>query len=511
MKASLTALTSLALLLVTGAAGCGMFSSSDEGAADSTPPLDTDTPAPTRPSAPPPLEGTPATSELDEVYGVFVVANAAAGGDGTRARPFATIGAGIESATTTGKRVYVCEGTYRESLAIVDGVSMVGGFDCSVATWKIGNARTRIDGTASPAITATAIAKPTRFDRFEVFAPDGASSVGIVAIESPALTIAKSRIVAGNAGNGADGVEAAPLVATGDLDGQPGMTSRDYCWRRQTIGCASNPQPVAGGAGGTGTCGTVPVGSGVGGGSGGVWQSTIAPGALSPMWVVYAKDDATFGAKPGGIALAGGFHGQDGASATTFGVLSRAGFFAADGTRGTDGSVGDGGNGGAGFTPVVSADNKGVWFGVQGSGGGAGGCGGVAGSEGKGGGASIAAFVVDGAVTFESVELVSKKGGDGGKGTFGSRPTPGGKGGPVIDGVASTKGQDGSPGGFAGVSGSGAGGPSIALVHFGARPSLDERTSFTVGEPGRGVPEMTDGTKTIAASPSGEASAIVSR
>jgi hypothetical protein len=51
----------------------------------------------------------------------------------------------------------------------------------------------------------------------------------------------------------------------------------------------------------------------------------------------------------------------------------------------------------------------------------------------------------------------------------------------------------GGKGGEAGVSGSGAGGPSIALAYHGALPSVDAASTLTPGAAGSGVPEQSDG------------------
>lgn len=501
MKTSSVPFTALSLLLVSA---CGMFSEPD-----SVLPVDSDVPAPTRPDsepAPAPLEGTPVVDELVESFGVFVSTTGKAGGDGTRMSPFATIAEGIEAAKQNGKRVYVCEGTYREAITIADGISMVGGLDCSSPKWTLGNARSRIESPTIPAVTASSIAKTTRFERFEAIAPDATSdsptSIALAAKDAASLTIAKSRIVAGNGASGAEGVEPSPTVVTGNPDGSAGMNKREYCWWTGDKTCFEtygfNREP--GGAGALIKCNGVEANRGGEGGSGGVWEVTIPPGQTVAIPTPKSGLTATAGVAPS----AGSVAGTSGASGGR-GVLTREGFITGDGTKGTKGASGVGGAGGTGAAPGT-ADFQGqpYWYGTHGSGGGAGGCGGVAGTPGKGGGASIAAFVVDGAVKIVASELVAKRGGNGGRGTFGSAPTAGGKGGPMIDNTVGTNGSPGGAGSPAGASGSGAGGSSIVLVFFGAEPKLDA-TTLAVGEPGAGVAEMDQGKSTIAASPAGEA------
>jgi hypothetical protein len=502
-----TAFSALALLFVSG---CSVFGGSDTDASPAPAPAG-DAPAPVRPSdPPPPLAGTPQTSELDESFGVFVVSNAQPGGDGSRARPFATIAEGIAWAKDDGKRVYVCEGTFKESIVIADGVSMVGGLDCSVATWKLGTGRTRIEATSIPAVKVTNITKATRFAGFEVIAPDatnaGESSIALFAKGADLFTVDHSRIVAGNGANGEDGVNPPQKVNGRDVDGKLGRLSGPWC-ANGTCVSGTFPSAATGGDGGTNSCGGATGGMG---GTGGIWIWQWSGAALRYMWFLYYGDTAKYGARNGDPGTGNAINGTDGASAKIAGTFTREGFAPANGTKGTNGSGGKSGSGGNGREPFDNANppDGSIWYGIQGSGGGAGGCGGEAGSAGTGGGASVAVFVSEGAPAFVDSELVAKNGGAGGKGPVGSQPTPGGNGGPAILGAPSTAGQPGSAGGVAGVSGSGAGGPSVAVVVFGTTPSM-EKTTLTVGQGGAGAPALTQGGRTIPASASGEATKTI--
>ncbi len=492
-------------------AGCGVFSGEDAQT-----PNDPNAPPIVAPNDPPPaappLTGTPAPSEIDEKLGVFVAPSGTTDGEGTRAKPVASIAKGIEIAKQSGKRVYVCEGTYREAIVIENKISMVGGLDCSSASWAIANKRSRVLSPTTPAITADNVTDPTRFEGFDVIAPDATdpsgSSIGLFAVGSPALTVAKARIDAGSGAKGDDGIPAVQLVQSGNIDGLPGLTERDYCATKPDGMCQVNVQPAAGGAPGTSICtgAAVVTENGGAGGTGGVWKSNPADGAhVVAWWNEYQNNPVFFGAKAG-VARSGApaGSGTDGTSTQSAGALTKEGFVPAHGTRGTDGEPGKGGSGGNGYWPTASAKNQYIWYGNSGSGGGAGGCPGLAGGEGKGGGASIAAYLVDSAMTFEGVELFAKNGGAGGRGTFGSNPTPGGEGGPMVNGIATTAGKPGTAGGEAGSSGSGAGGSSFGLVHIGGAPTLT-KTKPQAGTPGSGAPELAQGTTTIAASPSGVA------
>lgn len=511
------------LVLVGGVAwltGCGLFAADAEQ--DAPPDLD----VPAR-EAPPPVTGTPGDAELTEAYGVFVVAGAPEGGDGTRARPVGTLAEGIALAKNARKRVYVCSGTYAEAIGIEDGVSMLGGLDCSSATWRSGEGRSRVVAPSSPAARAEKITTPTRFERFEVIAPDArepsGSSIGLFARDASALVVADARIVAGKGAAGADGTPGTQLVPRFTPAGA-GHTPRAYCrGSASSIECRY-PARRPGVAGGTVQCEGAPGHDGEPGGRGGspgvyAWLQDSS-GDLRFHWYPWQRNDAhraTAGEAKSGAA---GASGAQGASAAA-GVFGRDGFAPGDGLAGTDGAPGKGGRGGDGRPPVAAPAAGSIplnvdppFEGFGGSGGGAGGCPGLAGTPGKGGGASVAAYLVASAMRFEESELVADDGGAGGKGTFGTLPSMGGAAGGVPGGAQ--PGTRGGAGGSAGVSGSGAGGPSVALAHTGAVAVLVS-TETKHGKGGAGVPAMTSeeivgpgvrSTKTLGASSAGLATKV---
>lgn len=501
---------SVALVLLTG---CGVFGSTEDEHAPSPEP-EVPVAAPNRPApSPPPLDGTAKQSDLDEKLGVFVSTTGSVDAEGTRGRPVSTIAKGIAMAKATGKRVYVCAGTYREAIVVEDGIPMVGGLDCSTPEWAIGNGRSRVESPTIPALSATKITAPTRIERFDVIAPDAvepsASSIGFVALDAPALTIAKSRIEAGNAMKGTDGAAAIQLTQGGNVDGGNGMPSTSYCVPGGLCGQVKVPRPGA--AGGTSRCLGAPGHDGApggAGGSGGLWIYSEVN--FTYAWRIYG--DVNANAPKGGAAGSGApTNGTDGASASTWGSFGLDGFVPASGTKGTDGAPGRGGAGGGGQGPTSppGAGNENlVYHGIAGAGGGAGGCPGLAGEPGTGGGASIGARLTKSPVTFEEVEIVAKNGGDGGAGAFPSSPTPGGSAGSAILGGAYSPASDGTPGGQGGVSGSGAGGPTVGIVHTGGAPKL-VATTTKLGKPGAGVAEKSAGGKTIPASASGLAQELL--
>jgi hypothetical protein len=509
--------TALLVSLFT-AFGCGVFDSDDPppSSPEAEPPA---SPPPREeeqadPPPPPPLTGTPTENEITEEYGVFVAAAGTADGEGTRAKPLASIQAGIETAKATGKRVYVCGETFKEALTLARGIPMVGGFDCSSAVWKKGTTRTRIESPSSPALDATGIDIPTRIEGFDVVAPDGTAeaptSIGLRAKKSGGLALVSSSITAGRGFDGAPGTEGIPLTFSQTY---PGAGSAEWIQGDYIEAYPYDipiPQPPnLGGGGAVGSCTGAPGFAGGMGGSGGkgglfasdhcrttldcavagypFYRTVKVLDPISGQMIEVALDPNTPGEPGAGSAAVAG---KDGLSAAAPGTFTESGFVPADGTNGTNGTPGKGGAGGAGAPRMKRrASATGLrGQGATGPGGGAGGCPGLAGTAGKGGGASVGALVYDSpGITFDAVEIVAGDGGAGGRGTLGSSATAGGP--PATPQGAAEPGQAGQPGGRAGVSGSGAGGSSVAIAHHGGAPSLVNGSTLKVGKPGSGVPQ----------------------
>ena len=141
-----------------------------------------------------------------------------------------------------------------------------------------------------------------------------------------------------------------------------------------------------------------------------------------------------------------------------------------------------------------------VYTGVTAAGGGAGAAQ-VSRAAGTGGGASVALLAIASSLSISSSTFISMNGGDGEVGTFGSVGTAGGN--PGFSYTATTEGLAGGMGGNAGISGSGAGGPSIAIAYTKPMPATDATTILTPGTAGAGVPAQSNGVKTIPLSASG--------
>lgn len=500
--------TLLALLAV----GCGVFGGSDDTQVAPAAPAGE---APLPPGAPPPATGTPSTDEVTEAFGVFVAPGGSDQNGGTRRSPFATIGAAIKSAKPQAKRVYVCAGTYGESVELASAVSLVGGYDCNdPSAWRrAAGARSTIAGTTVPALRAKDITSTTRFEGFTVTAPDakdpGTSSIGLWAENAGKLAIVDASITAGRGADGAPGSN--PAAPAGDGSGQgagAGTYAYDKPAKDPNVVGTPWPKPALA-AGGTSTCG------GNAGGTGGRGGLYVCQRFNNKLQMVYGGDTNLLGnVVPASTELpavtftaAAGFPGTDGASALVPGTLSATGFTPSDGTAGSPGAAGPGGSGGAaepltrfqqqipdgmgGFVTATACLEGKYYTLANGPGGGSGGCGASPGAVGKGGGASIAAFVVASAgLSFETSVLQGGAGGRGGEGSFGSEPTAGGAAGST-QGIAYVgAAAAGSPGGRAGISGSGAGGSSFGLVYAGTAP-VQKETTAKAGPRGEGVPEKT--------------------
>jgi hypothetical protein len=126
-------------------------------------------------------------------------------------------------------------------------------------------------------------------------------------------------------------------------------------------------------------------------------------------------------------------------------------------------------------------------------------------------------LLIDSAATIESTELVSARGGDAGRGAFGSTPTAGGAAAFLnadYPGISPTDSKPGGRGGAAGISGNGSNGPSLGIAHAGPAPKVDGATTITASTGGAAIDERsrTDAfgiTKTIPATPAGTSTNIL--
>ena len=470
--------------------------------------------APPGANDPPPVPGAPSANDLDEKLGVFVAEKGDDAGDGSRAKPFKTITHGLEVGKATKRRVYVCRGTYKEALVLLDAIPIIGGLECATPAWDIGTGRSRVESPTSPAARAENVTTTTRVDRLEVIAPDATdpsgSSIALLAKGSPGLQIVGARFVAGKGADGASGADV-PALTQANPNGGNGFIEQ-VC---VDAGCVPKPASLGGSGACAGAAGHDAENGGAGG-TGGVYTAILDPETITGyFWRVYGGIAAN-AAKPGEARTgAAGDGGEDGAPAREAFAFAQDAFEPANGNKGADGSGGKGGSGGNGGRPITEAKARypGSWHGFLAAGGGAGGCPGLAGGEGKGGGASVGLVLLESPATIATTEIVAGAGGRGGAGSLGPTPLAGGAPGSNFSMQATAAGQPGGRGGFAGMSTSGNGGPSIGIAHRGAAPKLTDTTPV-VGAGGAGadaVPDAREGAnRTLAASKAGVASAIQS-
>jgi hypothetical protein len=408
--------------------------------------------------------------------------------DGTKDAPLRSIGAAIVRASTAFPKqaVFVRAGVYNESIAMVAGVSVYGGFDES---WELApTATTELLGT-SPVVRFESITVPTLLRGLTVRSRDalgpGASSYAIVVRASREIELRDVTIEAGLGAPGAEGSpgeDGAPAGANG-IRGQPGC-------ERSSGFCSSCSQPQ-GGAGGYSFCGK-PGGrggnaglGGSGGYAGGYGEGGTPGGAPAP--------DERMNGSPGASG-ARGASGLSGNGGGPLGTFADGMYIPAHGSSGSAGGPGAGGGGGGGGGGGTSGCNS---YGSAGGGGGGGGCGGSGGAGGGGGGGSFGLIAIDASIVLRSSMVTTSAGGPGGRGGRGGLGTAGGAGGlggpygsGQDDAGYGAAGGAGGAGGGGGHGGGGGGGPSAPLVCLGASTIGVSLTALVPGFGGFGGPSM---------------------
>lgn len=443
------------------------------------------------------------------------------GSCGTINEPCASIDVAMQRAQQrVVNHVFVADGTYNETVTLVDGINLWGGFN--PVTWVRSEpqlSRTVLIGTPGPhakTIVAHDIShQTTEVSGFQIKgleaeqAQSNSYAIWIRDCDSN-LLIQNNRIIAGRGGDGTDGSDGAD--GTDGSNGQPGVDAKDttyYCYDE----CAADLGETAGGAGGvnsedatslnggngadalcpdwdeaTDNCSTCssltanqttfadgadgdnnPSNFGIGGAGGfDMFQDYFCAGDCN----VYIPDGPTVGQDGYNGANGNDGHAGMGASDST-GTITFFEWMGYPGTGGMDGTSGGGGGGGGagGGVEHYPDTESGCEFGgsdLGGSGGG-GGAGGERGTGGEGGTAGGGAFAIFIANTVPSVDapaiynniITPGRGGDGGNGGFGGQGGPGGIGGP--GGLGGTTDYDwaageGGTGGNGGSGGHGGGG-----------------------------------------------------
>ncbi len=393
---------------------------------------------------------------LDEAAALFVSADGdATAADGTKAKPFKTLGAALGRITADRKRIYVCDGTYPEAVVLDTkhaGVSLFGGFTCEWLTSTTkptlgdGPLALKVTGATGVAIAGLAFAAHDATD------PGGSSIAAFVA--NADVTFKGVSLAAGLGKAGDPGV-LVPFTypAASELKGKDGAD-----------GGAAMPYTCPGDAT------TSSVGGAGGPNNGGAGQAgTVGPNNAGTL----SQCEASTGGGPGQA----GTSPAAATAAASRGSLGADGWEPATGPDGAKGGAGQGGGGGAGLG------------GGYGGGGGAGGCGGKGGPGGKGGGASIALAMLQATVRLEASSLTATNAGDGGNGAAGQTgQTPGGARG-LADGAGTgCNGGNGGPGGTGAEGAGGPGGISVGVLHLGSPPDVDDATTAAITVGNRGAP-----------------------
>ncbi|MGK3966943.1 hypothetical protein WMF01_40895 [Sorangium sp. So ce1667] len=466
---------------------CGHFLPTGTGGGTTNPACDAD-----------PTEDAGAV--IDECA-VFASASAAAGGKGTKAEPYASLGEAVANAK--GKRVLACaSGAFEESVRIEAGVEVIGGFDCAAGwTWSE-QARSELEGRAGAvALTLTEAASGAKVRSFAIRAASameasveahateaGRSSIGVVvaAIEAE---LAQVEVTAGDGVDGANGetpTEAPVAGASAEA-----MSASNAC---------AAPNLVIGGTAGATTCEDGETRGGDGG-TGGITGAEQGNGQVGrdgePMPEPNPEEyglggagqtDAAGSCRRGEDGAPGGPGGAGDAGSDTQFLLD--GIAGGDGGNGTSGKRGQGGGGGGGaksgmFCSLNSTFVDGV--GASGGGGGAGGCGGKGGGGGKAGGSSIGIVSLGTKLVLREVTVevgTAGKGGDGVVGQNGANGGAGAAGGVASDNPPSIPGCDGGKGGRGGAGGPGGGGRgghAVGIAYVAAPGAAVELANFIAG------------------------------
>ncbi|MGK3997089.1 hypothetical protein [Sorangium sp. So ce1024] len=440
-------------------------------------------------------------STVSDECAVFASATAEPGGDGTKAKPYASLGEAVAKAN--GKRVLVCtSGAFGESVTIGAGVEVIGGFDCAAGwTWSE-QARSAIEGPAGAvALTMTEGASGAKVRSFAIRAASatepGGSSIG-VAVADVEAELAQVDVTAGDAMDGANGETPmeAPQVGAAAVT----MSASAACVRDEA---------VYGGDPGVTTCEDGETRGGAGG-LGGITGTDDGNGQEGADGAPLPEQNPEgYGLGGAGQTGANCRRGEDGAPgepgragvAGSDTLLTLAGVEGGDGGSGATGKRGQGGGGGGGakaglFCPA--GPNTVAGPGASGGGGGAGGCGGKGGGGGKAGGSSIGIVSLGTKLVLTDVTVEVGTAGKGGNGAGGRGGAIGGSGATggtpsTLGGSAGCDGGRGGQGGTGGSGGGGRGGHAVGVAYAVTPSAAVALADFKAGTAGDGGSTATGG------------------
>jgi hypothetical protein len=400
---------------------------------------------------------------VDESIGIFVSANGSDSNAGTKASPLKSITSALAKVTLQHSRVYVCDGTYGETVKLSGAVGIFGGFSCT--DWSYDGNAGKVGPTGSGYALDIENISGVTIEDLEFDAQNGVnpgdSSIAIFVASSTA-TFKRVKAVAGNGATGAD------AVATSNYDADAGSingNSADSSLGAPTKDCAClDGTHSQGGAGG----GTLSAGQDGG--------PAIPPFDGHGMGGVY-----NLGCGAGKTGNAGAPADAGAVGSTSLGQLTSTGFSRSTSASGANGAVAQGGGGGSGGA-VSGMNNEG------GGSGGCGGCGGAGGAGGMSGGSSYAILSYQTTLTLDTCIMQVGGGGDGKNGGVGQAGQTGGTYGNQVSAGPGCQGGSGAQGGAGAGGGGGAGGNAIAIGYVGTKPTMiaGSMTEGTAGAAGAG-------------------------
>ena len=417
---------------------------------------------------------------VDDSIGIFVSASGSDSNAGTKSSPLKTIGAAVGKLTSQHNRVYVCDGTYAETVKLTGPANIFGGFAC--ADWSYAGTLPKVGpATSGYALDVESVSGAVVVEDLELDAPSGQapgeSSIAVFVTQSTNVLL---RRVTAKSGDGAPGADA---VATSNWDEDAGAAPKgndvDAAVSAGNVGgapCLSvcvNGQASTGGAGGN---------VAAAGADGGPNIPENPTGQIPKHNGIGSTCGVTFPG-PG----ADGFPADGGtAGAAKSGTLASSGWQVELATSGATGGIGQGGGGGGGGAGPTNG---------AGGGGGCGGCGGAGGAGGGSGGSSFAILGFQSTVTADACTFQAGGGGVGKTGGSAQFGQAGGFAGAAIPPGSGGDGCNGAPGGTGGAGaggGGGAGGNAIAIGYVGTKPtvtggSMQEGNAGTHGAGGTGA------------------------
>jgi hypothetical protein len=447
----------------------------------------------------------------DLTRAVFVSPDGSDGADGSLAQPLRHIDEAIELAAGSERDVYVCNGTYTETVTITTPIAIYGGYDCAN-----GGRRTKDRAIVRPdrglalsvqSVTGTVHVERLAFRSADAVSPGESSQAGRI-VASSNVVLSRVEFSAGKGAEGAPGAPGADASQTRPFAGAPGANAPMTACRADAMTAACQVTP----SGGfdpqlTQSCqrdGRLLTQRGGNGGNGAnAWLALGRPQFFDTQSVTFGGQvgghgshfsGSTYASHHPSLASQPGSVGEAGADATHgFGsvvsglyVPNNWGWNAKDGGPGYPGN---GGSGGSSTTIGGELSSTQFYVGAGGGQGGVGGCGGKGAKGGGAGGGSIALVLENSVVAIELSQFITAAGGAGALGHVGGKGQPGGlAGAPGNSPTAATRptaGGNGGNGGQGGDSGAGGGGPSIGVVYVGSAPAITE-TTYVIGEGGRG-------------------------